>query len=295
MSADQEQGVEVAGEPGHLGDGDGFAPAAGGRGEAGARQAVRGRVLAVVLGLALPVVGLTVWQVLTDTGILNATFFPAPSSIAAQMGADVTSARSLALLLGDLGVTVGVLAVGFGIGAAAGLVIGVAMGVSRVARFTFSPTLYVVYALPMIALYPLALILLGLGDWSTIGTCALGTFFVVCISALGGVSGRNPLYDELVRVFRVNRRVRYTQVIVPGALPAIMSGLKLGLAQALIIVLSIEFIGSTTGMGAYIWNAWQALEVGQMFVGLFAVLVLAGVIVILGTAVERIGTPWARR
>jgi ABC-type nitrate/sulfonate/bicarbonate transport system permease component len=259
------------------------------------RGVARGRVLAVVLGLAFPVAGLTVWQILTDVGVLNATFFPAPSSIASQMAADAASSHSLAELASDLGVTIGVLAIGFGIGAAAGLAVGVMMGVSRVVRFTFSPTLYVIYALPMIALYPLALILLGLGNASTIGTCALGTFFIVCISTLGGVSGRNPLHDELTRVFRIKRRTRYMQVIIPGALPAIMSGLKLGLAQALIIVLSIEFVGSTTGMGAYIWNAWQALEVGQMFVGLFAVLVVAGVIVVLGTVLERLGTPWARR
>jgi NitT/TauT family transport system permease protein len=262
---------------------------------AGPARRVSGRLLAIVLGLAFPVIGLTVWQILTDSGVLSATFFPAPSTVASQMADDLTSARSLGLLAGDLGVTAAVLAVGFGIGAAAGLAAGVMMGVSRAVRLAISPTLYVVYALPMIALYPLALILLGLGDSSTIGTCALGTFFVVCIGTLGGVTGRNPLYDELARVFHLKRRVRYFQVIIPGALPAIMSSLKLGLAQALIIVLSIEFIGSTTGMGAYIWNAWQALEVGQMFVGLFTVLVLASLLVVIGTAIERIGTPWVRR
>src|SRR5690606_32282797 len=94
---------------------------------------------------------------------------------------------------------------------------------------------------------------------------------------------------------KIPRRVRYQKVIVPAALPAIVNGLRLGSGVSLVLVLIIEFIGSMTGVGASIWSASQAGDVGRMFVALIVVALLGGGLFLLGDRAERWASPWASR
>ena len=85
----------------------------------------------------------------------------------------------------------------------------------------------------------------------------------------------------------------WLHVVLPSAMPAIVTGLKLGLGQALILVVSAEFVSADDEIGHYIWDSWQVLAIPRMFVGLVAVTAIGGIAVLLGTVAERRLVPWA--
>jgi NitT/TauT family transport system permease protein len=80
--------------------------------------------------------------------------------------------------------------------------------------------------------------------------------------------------------------------VVPAALPSIVTGLKLGLGQALILVVSAEFVAAQEGLGHFIWDSWQVLDVSRMFMGLIVVAITGGGAVLIGETLERRLTPW---
>jgi ABC-type nitrate/sulfonate/bicarbonate transport system permease component len=258
------------------------------------RRQRRQRVLQIGLGAGVPLLGFVIWQILTEAGALNSTFFPAPTTIVGDMFDQFTSGPNLAALASALGITMRDVAFGFLIGAVTGVVAGVAMGISRRTYFGFSPLVYGTFPTPKIALYPLFLVIFGLGSPAAIALAALSSFYMVCINTLSGIRFSPGLYGEVGSVFSVPRLSRYLKVVVPAAAPSIITGLRLGLSDCLVIVLAVEYIGSSVGMGAYIWNAYQILAVGQMFTGLILTMIIGGAVILLGNVVEHVAVPWSR-
>jgi NitT/TauT family transport system permease protein len=252
----------------------------------------RSRAERIALGVGVPVALLTIWQILTSAGLLNAVFFPAPSTVFMDMVEQLGTAEGAKILGLDLAYTLRDAAIGFGIGSAAGFIIGVAMGVSSLTFRGLGPLMYGTLPTPKLVLYPMFIIVFGIGASSTVAICALGVFYYVCMSTLTGVRFANPVYTEVAQVFALPRLLRFRKVVAPAAWPSVITGLRLGLGAALVIVLAVEFISSTTGMGVYIWNAWQSLQVGQMFSGLAVMVIVGGLLVVIGDWLERIAVPW---
>lgn len=278
----------VAGAPASAGQSD-FALRVLGKSDQARR---RRRIEMVALGVGVPVILLTIWEILTLTGVWDAVFFPAPSAIFMDMVDQVRTAAGLNTLIDDIGVTLRDAAIGFVIGAAGGFIVGMAMGLSRLTFYGLGPVMYGTLPTPKLVLYPMFIIIFGIGIGSTIAICAMGVFYFVCMSTLGGVRFSSTVYRELGTVFGIPRTLRIRRIIAPAALPSVVTGLRLGLGSALVIVLAVEFISSTNGMGVYIWNAWQALQVGQMFAGLLVMLIIGGILVIGGNWLERLAVPW---
>jgi NitT/TauT family transport system permease protein len=147
--------------------------------------------------------------------------------------------------------------------------------------------------MPKLAVFPLFIVIFGLGDASKIALVALGVFFMTCMSTLSGVLASNPIHQDVAKAFRFPAWTRWTRVVIPGALPAIVTGLKLGLGQALIVVVSTEMISGDDGMGHFIWESWQVLDIPRMFLGLVIVALSGGAAMLFGDFLERTLTPWA--
>lgn len=252
----------------------------------------RRRVEMMALGIGVPVILLTIWEILTLTGVWDAVFFPAPSAVFMDMVDQVKTSAGLAALGADIGVTMRDAAIGYVIGAAGGVIVGMAMGLSRLTFYGLGPIMYGTLPTPKLVLYPMFIIIFGIGIGSTIAICAMGVFYFVCMSTLTGVRFSSPVYREVGAVFSVPWTLRYRGIIAPAALPSVITGLRLGLGAALVIVLAVEFISSTNGMGVYIWNAWQALQVGQMFAGLLVMVIIGGILTAGGNWLERLAVPW---
>jgi ABC-type nitrate/sulfonate/bicarbonate transport system permease component len=252
----------------------------------------RRRFLQLALGIAFPLALLLLWQVLVWLGIIDGRFFPPPSQIVTSSATLLSDAGARAMLLRDMGASSLRILVGYSLGAAAGITTGVLMGRVALLRFALGPTIQAIYPMPKLAVFPLFIVIFGLGDASKIALIALGVFFMTCMSTLSGVLASNPIHHDVAKSFRFPLWTRWTRVLLPGALPAIVTGLKLGLGQALIVVVSTEMISGDDGMGHFIWESWQILDIPRMFLGLVIVALAGGAAMLFGDLLERRLTPW---
>jgi NitT/TauT family transport system permease protein len=250
-------------------------------------------VLQIALGIAVPALLLAVWEVLSRQGVIDSRFFPAPSQIVVSGAEIVSDPRSLRALGSDLWATLQRLLIGYGLGATSGIAFGVLMGLYAPVRFSFSPIIFASFPIPKLAYFPLLLIIFGIGDGSKIALITIGVFFMTCINTLGGVLYTNPIYLDMARAFRVPAGTRWLRIAMPAALPAIISGLKLAMGNALILVVASEFVASNNGIGKFIWNSWQVLDVAAMFVGLIVIAAIGVTAMLIGNLLERRLIPWA--
>jgi ABC-type nitrate/sulfonate/bicarbonate transport system permease component len=239
-----------------------------------------------------PVTLLVAWEIATRVGLLDTRFFPPPAKIISDSFQFLTDAQLRSELLSNLGESATRLVSGFVLGTVAGLAVGLAMGLHPVTRYALSGVISATYPLPKLTLYPLMLVFFGIGNMSMIALIALGVFFMVAINTTSGVIYSSPIFDDVARSFELPRLVRLRLITIPAAIPSVMSGLRLAFGQALIILVSTEFVSGNGGIGYLIWNSWQILDVPMMFVGL-TVIGLTGWLVSVG--INRLGralAPW---
>lgn len=253
-----------------------------------ARERLKRRAWAILTPITL----LVLWEIASRTGILDDRFFPSPVSIVSDSFGFVTDPRLRGQLLTNLSESGVRLGIGFVAGTVAGLIVGLAMGLNPVTRHALSGVINATYSLPKLTLFPLMIVFFGIGNLSMIALIALGVFFMVAINTTSGVIYSNPVYDDVARSFELPRLVRLRLITIPAAIPSVISGIRLGFGQALIIVVSTEFVSGNGGIGYLIWNSWQILDVPMMFVGL-AIVGLTGWLV--SIAISRLGrvlAPW---
>lgn len=220
------------------------------------------------LPAALILAGLALWEVAARAGWISALFFPPPSLIA----------TTLLWMLGDaafwaaLGATLFRLAAGLLIGGSAGLLLGWAMGASRPLRVAFDPIVAALHPLPKLAIFPIFLVLLGIGEASKVALVALTAFFPLVINALAGVQQIDATYWEAAANYGARGWALVRRVILPGSLPLVMVGLRLAVNSALVVTIAVEMLAAREGLGAMVWLAWQTLRTEE----LYAILLVIG-------------------
>lgn len=242
------------------------------------------------LGLAVvtPVVLLLAWEVAALTGALDRRLFTPPSQILVR-GWDMIVGGDLWI---HVGATVARLAAGLVLGAAAGIVVGLLMGVWRPVRAALGPTFTALYALPKIAILPLLLLIFGLTETPKVLSVAISVFFVVQINTLAGIMQIDARILEAARAYRASGWRLFRYVLLPGATPSILTGLRVSAGMAVIVVTAVEFVASNNGLGYLIWNSWQLFQPQTMFVGLITVSVIGALVTGLVIALERVVLPW---
>ncbi len=243
------------------------------------------RKIASVAGLLL------VWQLLVQSGRLSPLFLPAPLSVLAAMW-DMTRSGQLpwAVL-----VSLNRVVQGFAYGAAAGVVLGLVAGAVGWVEDVLDPWVAAVYPIPKSALFPLFLLWFGLGDASKIVTIAVGVLFLVLVNTVTGVKAINPVLLKAARDLGASRLQVFTKVILPGALPNIFTGLRLGAGMALILVFITEIEATKAGLGFLLWEAFQLLDTTGVFVGVVTFGLLGVASTWLLQWLERVGCPWVQR
>jgi NitT/TauT family transport system permease protein len=241
-----------------------------------------------ILGIASPLALLVVWEVAARLHLIDIRFFPAPSSVIAVL---IDMLRSGELVTNTL-VSLRRLALGTLIGGVPALVLGIAMGLNRWVRAVFDPLVAATYPVPKSAILPLALLIFGLGEGSKIFMVAIGVFFPVVINATTGVLEINRIYLDVGRNFKASRWNTFWTIALPGALPVIMTGFKLGIGIGLVLIAIAEMIGAKSGLGYMIWTAWETFSVEQMYVGLFMVAIIGFVLTVVLNELERFIIPW---
>lgn len=256
-------------------------------GEAGVRQGRR-RWPAWAVSLTCLLALLAVWEAAAQAKLVAPLYLPAPSAIAVELGGMFWSGE----FLGSLGISLGRILWGFLTGSAAGLVVGLAVGVFPLARAVFDPLLSLLYPVPKIALLPLIVLWLGIGELSKVTIIAIGVFFPVCINTIAGVRETDPLLIKAARSFGATRWQIIHRVILKSGLPVIFSGLRLGAGMALLLVVSAEMIAATAGLGFTILHAGDLMLTKRLMAGILVLSVLGLSSTWLLAKVERWLVPW---
>jgi len=238
--------------------------------------------LASVLGLLL------VWEGLSRVGWVPPLFLPPPSSVLVEAGRMLMSGE----LVRHLAVSLLRIGLGFVLGAASGTAVGLVLGASRLAEAVGNPLIAATYPIPKIALLPLMVLWLGIGEAPKVAMIALGVFFPVAINTYAGVRDTETLMVKAATSLGASRSQVLTKVVLPSALPVILAGYRLGAGVALLLVVSAEMINATAGIGFLILHAGDLMLTAKLVVGL-VVLSLLGLASTWGLrAVEGYLVPW---
>ena len=207
--------------------------------------------------------GVGLWQLAGSTGWMNPLFPPAPSAIARAIGQLALSGA----LWQHLSVSVMRIGSGWFLGTIAGLIAGFAIGLSGLARGVGITFISALFPIPKIALLPLLILWLGIGEEPKIATIALGVFFSTAISVYSGVDAVPRNLIRMAQSFNVPFHAIVRRVIWPGALPSILAGFRITASVALLLVVSAEMIGAQFGIGAFVLQAGNLMQTDQLLAG----------------------------
>jgi NitT/TauT family transport system permease protein len=214
------------------------------------------------LGPLLIVAGaLILWEVLGRAGLVGSVFFPEPSAIARALGRLVSSGEVFV----HAGVTMGRTLAGFAIGAGAGLLLGFAMGAWPRLHAQLDPLVALVHPIPKIAVLPLILIVFGIDEASKVALGALGAFFPMLINTVAAVRHISPTYFEVARSYGAGPVRTFTRVMLPGSLPLVLTGSRLSINVALMLVIAGELLVAQRGLGQMLWFSWQTMHIADVY------------------------------
>jgi NitT/TauT family transport system permease protein len=207
------------------------------------------------------VIGL--WQLAGSTGWINPLFLPAPSAIALAIYKLAMSGA----LWHHVSISVMRIGTGWILGTITGVLVGFAIGLSSVARGVGITFISALFPIPKIALLPLLILWLGIGEEPKIATIALGVFFSTAISVYSGVDAVPRNLIRMAQSFNVPFPTIVRRVIWPGALPSILAGFRITASVALLLVVSAEMIGAEFGIGAFVLQAGNLMQTDQLLAG----------------------------
>ncbi|MEH2493243.1 sulfonate transport system permease protein [Bradyrhizobium sp. AZCC 2230] len=210
----------------------------------------------LLLSWLAPVALVIVWEWLAQAGWLSPQVLPAPSKV-------IRTAFKLATtgtLLNDLGVSLLRAAAGFAIGSVVGAVLGTLVGFSRIAEAAIDRSVQMIRAVPFLAVLPLVIVWLGVGETQKIFLVALGVTFPIYINTVLGIRQVDPKLLELGRVQGLSSIQLIRRIILPGALPSILTGVRYALATAWLALVVAETIGAQSGIGFLAMDAREFLR-----------------------------------
>ncbi|WP_103340639.1 ABC transporter permease subunit [Amycolatopsis sp. CA-126428] len=203
-----------------------------------------------------PVAVLALWELLARTGLLPKQVLPAPSSVLAKAGDLIADGELPANLVASLQRS----ATGFAIGASFGLGLGLLVGLSRVAEALLDRSIQMVRAVPFLAILPLVIVWFGIGEAGKIFLIALGTAVPLYLTTVLGIRQIDPKLLEMTDVVGLGRAAQIRWVVLPGALPSILGGLRLSLTAAWLALVIAETLGADAGLGFMATNAREFLQ-----------------------------------
>lgn len=220
------------------------------------RVGVSKATLYIWLSWIIPAVVVLLWETAARVGFIAPQVLPAPSSV---LETAVNLARN-----GDLFVHLGVsllrAAGGFVIGGTLGLALGVIVGFSPLAQALLDRSVQMVRAVPFLAMLPLVIVWFGVGEVAKIFLVALAVLFPIYINTMLGIRQIDPKLMELGRVVGLERAAIVRRIILPGAMPSILTGVRYALAHAWLALVIAETLATTKGIGFLAMDAREFLN-----------------------------------
>jgi sulfonate transport system permease protein len=219
------------------------------------------------LYLILPISILVVWQALYSIGFINPVALPPPAKVGKALWELLANGKLLKHIL------ISILRVleGFGLASLAGVSLGVIIGLSRTMDRVTDLLIQLLKPIPPIAWIPLAIIWFGIGEPSKIYIIFLGAFFPIIVNVIDGIRHIDNKLIEVAKMLEVPRKRFIWQLIMPGTLSSIMTGLRVGLGVAWMCVVAAELIAASAGIGYLIDDARQLSQPEVVIVGMFTI------------------------
>ncbi|MBW7982424.1 aliphatic sulfonate ABC transporter permease SsuC [Enterobacillus tribolii] len=244
----------------------------------------RSRLVPWLIPLAL----LLAWQLSVQAGWLSSRILPAPAAVAEAAWRLTAS--------GELGhhllISTGRALLGFIIGGGLGLLLGLISGLSRWGERLLDSSIQMLRNIPHLALIPLVILWFGIDESAKIFLVALGTLFPVYLNTYHGIRGIDAGLLEMARSYGLNRRQMFTQVILPGALPAIMVGVRFALGYMWLTLIVAETISANSGIGYLAMNAREFLQTDVVVVAIILYALLGKLADVSAVQLERLWLRW---
>jgi sulfonate transport system permease protein len=238
-----------------------------------------------------PFVLLVVWEVSSRTGLLPKVLLPAPLDVAK---AAVTAVAHGGLLI-HLGVSTLRAAVGLAVGSTIGLALGLLTGLSRPLQLVLDTPMQMLRAVPALALVPLVILWFGLGETAKLFIVSVTVVFPVYLNTFHGVRSVDPQLVEMARTYRVSGWKLYREIILPGALPSILVGLRFALGISWLVLIVAETIGATQGLGYVAMNAREFMQMDMLVLTIVLWALLGKLADVFARALEARLLPWQPR
>ena len=228
------------------------------------------------------------WQMAISLGWIDPVFLPSPAAICRALW-DL-------LMSGDLWKHVSIslerIGTGWVIGTVLGLTVGIGMGLISSVRAVVMPLVSALYPIPKIALLPLLILWLGIGEAPKIVTIGSGVFFPTIIATLSGVDAVPRNLIRMAQSFNLPMRSIVWKVMLPSALPGILAGFRISVSTALILVVSAEMIGAQYGIGAFLLTAGNLMQSDDLMAGVVLLSILGLSIGMILSMLERMLLRW---
>lgn len=249
---------------------------------------VRWNARALIRWLAALAALLVIWELVTRLRLIHPLWLPAPS-IVAQKFVDMLVSGVIARQTTS---TLGSVLLGLLMGGLPGAVLGLLMGASPRLRAIADPVVAALHALPKIALLPLVIVAFGVGETPRLVISALGAFFPLLINGMAGARNIAPVYFEVARNYQASPARTFARVILPGALPSLITGLRLAANTSLLLSIAAEMVMPRTGLGVIVWRAWETMRIEELYVGLILAAALGISIATISGFLLRRFAPW---
>jgi ABC-type nitrate/sulfonate/bicarbonate transport system permease component len=238
---------------------------------------------------AATLIGLVaLWQAGASAGLIPTLFFPPPVAIAVALWHLTLSGE----LWKHLSASLARLAIGWVVGTVFGVGMGLAVGLWSALRSPGMAVVAALFPIPKIALVPLFIIWFGIGEGSKIATLAFGVFFPTVIATAGGVDNVPRSLIRMGQGFGLSTASIVRKIVLPGALPAILSGFRVTTSIAIVLLVAAEMIGAEQGIGAFVLAAGNLYDIDNLLAGIVVLSVLGlAVAWVIGLA-ERVLLAW---
>jgi NitT/TauT family transport system permease protein len=236
----------------------------------------------LAIGMIVPVAAILVWQALSSLGLINPLVLPSPVAVVRKWFEYLAPSEPYSQgnwfmwlvsgeLIRDTVSSMYRVFVGFAVGAGLALPLGLSMGSSSRVYAWFNPLIQVLRPIPPIAYIPLSILWFGLGNPPAIFLIAIGAFFPVLINTIAGVRQVDGIYLRAALNLGANRRTMFMRVMLPAAVPYILSGVRIGIGTAFIVVIVAEMIAVNNGLGFRILEAREYFWSDKIIAGMISI------------------------
>ncbi|MFT4099634.1 MAG: aliphatic sulfonate ABC transporter permease SsuC [Burkholderiaceae bacterium] len=242
----------------------------------------------LLLPWLLPALLIVGWHFASTFGLLSTRILPAPLET-------LTTARDLALsgeLWTHIHVSAGRAIAGLAIGGGLGLALGLLTGSFRFAQTLLDSTIQMIRNIPALALIPLVILWFGIDETSKLFLIAVTVFFPMYLNTFHGIKNVDPALIEMARAYGLSGWRLYRDVILPGALPSILVGLRFALGLMWVVLIVAETISAQAGIGYMTMNAREFLQTDVVLVGILLYALLGKIADVLARLLERVFLRW---